>query len=59
MRKNMISKKIASVILAGAIVLCAAACGTKDNVEDAPSKEASEEQGQVLEETEEEKENEY
>ena len=51
MKKNMICKKIASVILAGAIVLCATACGT-GAAEGTPADEgaAKQEQGQASEE---------
>lgn len=52
----MICKKIASVILAGAIVLCATACGT-GAAEGTPADEgaAKQEQGQASEEKEEKK----
>ena len=46
MKKNMICKKIASVILAGAIVLCATACGT-GAAEGTPADEGAAKQEQV------------
>lgn len=57
MKKNMICKKIASVILAGVIVLCATACGT-GAAEGTPADEgaAKQEQGQASEEKEEKEE---